>query len=230
MERLLITGASGGIGRAIALKLASKSRHLLLHGRNADKLAETGKLAAKAGATSEVLLYDLRNITQIEAMIAQISGKPLNLLVNNAGMAVVKPIEKITFQEWQDAMTVNVTAPFMITQRLSSDMPAGASIVNILSIASKTGFPNWSSYCATKFALEGFSQSVREEFRGRGIRVINIYPSAIDTAIWDGLEGNWPREKMMNPKEVADAVAYTLSRPDSVLVEGISIGNTSGRL
>ena len=77
-------------------------------------------------------------------------------------------------------------------------MKAGASIVNILSIAAKTGFANWSSYCMSKFALEGFSQSIREELRPRGIRVLNIYPAATDTEIWEPIEGNWPREKMMS--------------------------------
>src|SRR5438045_6962040 len=79
-------------------------------------------------------------------------------------------------------------------------MPPGASIVNILSIAAKTGFPNWSAYCMSKFALEGFFQSTREELRERKIRVINIYPAATDTNIWNSVEGDWPRGKMIDRK------------------------------
>src|SRR5256886_13636357 len=102
------------------------------------------------------------------------------------------------------------------------EMPPGSSIVNVLSIAAKTGFSNWSAYCMSKFALEGFSQCVREELRDRKIRVINIYPAATDTNIWSDIEGNWPRHKMISPEDVASAVAYALSRPVDVTLENIS--------
>jgi short-subunit dehydrogenase len=125
---------------------------------------------------------------------------------------------------------VNVTAPFLLTQKLLPIMPAGSTIVNILSIAAKTGFPNWSSYCMSKFALEGFSQAVRAELRPRGIRVLNVYPAATATEIWNGVEGDWPREKMLSADEVANAVAYALSRPSQVAVENITLQNVSGAL
>ena len=82
----------------------------------------------------------------------------------------------------------------------------------------------------TKFALEGFSQCVREELRPRGIRVLNIYPAATNTEIWDAVQGEWPREKMLLPEEIGDAVAYALSRPASVALENIDLLNLSGRL
>jgi 3-oxoacyl-[acyl-carrier protein] reductase len=109
-------------------------------------------------------------------------------------------------------------------------MPPGSSIVNILSIAAKTGFANWSAYCMSKFALDGFSQCVREELRERKIRVINIYPAATDTNIWSQIEGKWPRHKMISPGEVASAVAYALSRPADVTLESISISGLAGNL
>jgi NAD(P)-dependent dehydrogenase (short-subunit alcohol dehydrogenase family) len=102
--------------------------------------------------------------------------------------------------------------------------------LNVLSIAAKTGFPNWSSYCMSKFALEGFSQAIREEFRPRGIRVINIYPAATNTDIWNDVEGDWPRDQMMAPADVADAVHFALSRPAGLLVENVTLGNVSGAL
>ena len=82
----------------------------------------------------------------------------------------------------------------------------------------------------TKFALEGFSQAVREEVRPRGIRVLNIYPAATNTEIWNAVAGEWPREQMMLPEEIGDAVAYALSRPAEVAVENIDLTNLTGRL
>jgi NAD(P)-dependent dehydrogenase (short-subunit alcohol dehydrogenase family) len=127
-------------------------------------------------------------------------------------------------------LAINVTAPFLLTKAVAATMRPGASILNILSIAAKSGFPNWSAYCMSKFALEGFSQAVREELRSRGVRVINLYPAATNTDIWNGVEGDWPREKMMLPTEIGDAVAFALSRPPEVAIENIDLLNLTGRL
>jgi NAD(P)-dependent dehydrogenase (short-subunit alcohol dehydrogenase family) len=229
MKRILITGASRGIGRAIAEKLANSDTTLILHGRDRDALSETCRLASARSARTIPLLHELSDPSQIDKLVDEI-GAELDVLVNNAGVAVVKPLDAISLDEWNRTLAVNVTAPFLLTQKLSRNMKEGASIVNILSIAAKTGFANWSSYCMSKFALEGFSQSVREELRPRGIRVLNIYPAATDTEIWDPVAGDWPREKMMSANEIAEAVAYALSRPADVAAEKISLTKTSGSL
>jgi NAD(P)-dependent dehydrogenase (short-subunit alcohol dehydrogenase family) len=230
MKRYLITGASRGIGRAIAEKLADRDCTLLLHGRDREALATTCQLIEAKTAQAIPLCYDLRDPTAIQKMVEEIGNEPLDGLINNAGVAVVKPLEAVTLAEWQTTLDVNVTAPFLLTQKLLPIMSAGSTIVNILSIAAKTGFPNWSSYCMSKFALEGFSQAVREEVRPRGIRVLNIYPAATSTEIWQGIEGNWPREKMLAPEEIGEAVASALTRPGEATLENIELGNAAGAL
>ena len=82
----------------------------------------------------------------------------------------------------------------------------------------------------SKFGLEGFSQSVREELRDRKIRVINVYPAATDTNIWDQIEGEWPRGKMISPEEIASAVVYALSRPADVTLENITLSSLAGNI
>jgi NAD(P)-dependent dehydrogenase (short-subunit alcohol dehydrogenase family) len=230
MKRYLITGASRGIGRAIAKELAGAKTMLLVHGRDRDALAGTCRLVEARGGHATPLSYDLTDKSQIEKLIKTVGREPLNALINNAGIAIVKPFDSVSIDEWETSFTVNVTAPFLLTQKLSAHMIAGSSIVNILSIAAKSGYANWSSYCMSKFALEGFSQSVREELRSRRIRVLNIYPAATSTDIWNAVEGNWPREKMISADEVAGAVAYALSRPDNVALENISLSSTTGTL
>ncbi len=230
MKRYLITGASRGIGRAIAEKLAGAKTTLLVHGRDRIALAETCRLVEAKGGRAIPLRYDLTDKLQIEKLIKQVGREPLEALINNAGIAIVKPFDSVSIDEWEKTLAVNVTAPFLLTQKLTAQMRAGSSVVNILSIAAKTGFAGWSSYSMSKFALESFSQSVREELRPRSIRVINIYPAATSTDIWNAVEGNWPREKMMSPNEIAEAVACALSRPANVAVENITLTNTSGSL
>jgi short-subunit dehydrogenase len=230
MKRYLITGASRGIGRAIAEKLAAEDITLLLHGRDTVALAETRKGVEAHCSKVIPLIHDLATSAGVSDLIAEVGAQAIDLLVNNAGVAIVKPFGEITQIEWEQTVGVNITAPFMLTQHFAPRMPPGSSVVNILSIAAKTGFANWSVYCMSKFALEGFSQAVREELREHKIRVINIYPAATDTNIWSSVEGNWPREKMISPNDVASAVAYALSQPAEVALENISLSNLTGNL
>ena len=230
MKRYVITGASRGIGRAISEKLAGPDRTLFLHGRDREALGRTCQLVEAKSANALTLCYDLRDPDAIEKMVDEIGTTHLDGLIHNAGVAFVKPLEAITMEEWQATIAVNVTAPFLLTQKLLPIMSAGSTIVNLLSIAAKTGFPNWSSYCMSKFALEGFSQAVREEVRSRGIRVLNVYPAATSTEIWKGIEGEWPREKMLSAEQIGEAVAFALSRPSDVAVENITLQNVQGAL
>ena len=230
MKRYLITGASRGIGRAIAEKLAANDVQLLLHGRDTVALAEVCNSINDRCARVVRLIHDLAVPSGISDLIDQVGKNPVDLLVNNAGIAIVKPFCEITSIEWEQTVGVNITAPFLLMQHFAPHMPPGSSIVNILSIAAKTGFANWSAYCMSKFALEGCSQCVREELRDRRIRMINVYPAATDTNIWTHIEGKWPRHKMISPEEVASAVAYALSRPANVALENITISSLAGNL
>src|SRR5215472_3575632 len=228
MKRYLITGASRGIGRAIAEKLAAPDVVLLLHGRDTVALADVCKSVKPSCLHVVRLIYDLAVSSGVSDLIAEVGNEPIDLLVNNAGVAIVKPFTEITQVEWDQTLGVNIIAPVLLTQYFAPNMPPGSSIVNILSVAAKTGFPNWSAYCMSKFALEGFSQSVREELRDRKIRMINIYPAATATSIWNNVEGEWPRDKMILPEHVASAVAYALSRPTDVALENITLSSLAG--
>ena len=137
---------------------------LFLHGRDREALTETWRLVEANGAETMPLFYELADTSQIEKLIDAVGSEPIDALINNAGIAIIKPFESLSLDEWNKTLAVNLTAPFLLTQKLSTNMKAGASIVNILSIAAKTGFPNWSSYCMSKFALEGFSNRSARNF------------------------------------------------------------------
>lgn len=230
MERMLITGASRGIGRALALRLARPGREVVLHGRAAAALERVAALVRERGGQAHIVTADLGTPGEVEALAAAAGSEPLAALVNNAGVAIVKPAGEVTLAEWQASLAVNVTAPFLLCRAAAPRMPAGATIVNVLSVAARRGFPGWAAYCASKFALEGLSQCLREELRQAGIRVVNVYPSATSTGLWDQIAGTWPRERMLAPEEVAEAIAFALERPGDVLVPEIFIGHRAGEL
>lgn len=230
MKRYLITGASRGIGRAITLRLAASDVQLLLHGRDRVALAETCRAIKTKGSQFVQLIHDLATIRGVEDVIRQVGHEPIDLLVNNAGIAIVKPFTEITVEEWTQTIGVNLTAAFLLIKHFAPRMRLGASIVNILSIAAKHAYPNWSIYCASKFALDGLSAAIREELRPHKIRLLNIYPAATATEIWNNVAGEWPREKMMSAVDVAEAVAYAISQPAGVAIENITLASTTGTL
>ncbi|MBK7142351.1 MAG: SDR family NAD(P)-dependent oxidoreductase [bacterium] len=230
MQRILITGASRGIGRAIAEQLAEPDTRLLLQGRDMAALENTAAVVTAKGAQTELLRFDLGRRDEVFELLKKLDSIPIDIFINNAGVGMVAPLEQVTQEDWDLTVAVNVTAPFLLCQRLVPQMKAGASIVNILSGAAKIGFPGWTSYCMSKFAMDGFAKALREELRPRGIRVINIYPGATDTDIWDQVPGDWPREKMMKAESVGMAVKAALEQPANILVEDITLGIISGRL
>jgi len=230
MKRILITGASRGIGRAVTEKLAAPDVELLLHGRDNVALAEVCDMVKPKSGNVVKLAYDLATKAGVCRLIDAVGPTPLSVLVNNAGVAVVKPYTEVTEVEWDQTIGVNLTAPFMLIQHFAPRMVPGSAIVNILSIAAKNAWPNWSVYCASKFALDGLSMAVREELREHKVRVINVYPAATNTDIWNAVSGEWPREQMMSATQVADAVAYAINQAPGVSVENITLSHTAGAL
>ena len=230
MQNILVTGSSKGIGRAIAVALASDKTHLFNHRRDRDALAETEKLVKEKGSSCSQIIADISTANGCEEIVKAVGEKSLSVLVNNAAIAKVAPVEELTLDDWNRTIAVNITAPFILTQKLLPQMKKGSSIVNILSSAAKNAYTGWSSYCMSKFALSGFSDTLREELRPRGIRVIAVYPRAVYTPIWDSIPGDWPRDKLMKTEEVAKAVAFAVACPREVLIEDITCGGLSVRL
>lgn len=227
-KRILITGASGGIGRALAICLAESGTDLIIHGRNRtilDKLI--GDIKARGG-NARTAIADISTLEGMESLFSQIGSGTVDVVIHAAGVAYVDKIDNVKTADWQKSLSINVTAPFMITQRLLPMMNEGGSMVFILSVAARTAFADWAAYCASKFALEGFTKVLREELRPRKIRVINVYPSATATEIWDKIPGGWSKENMLMPETVADAIKYALLQPSSTVIEDISLGNIGG--
>ena len=101
-------------------------------------------------------------------------------------------------------------------------------LVYINSVAGKKAYPYSSAYVASKFGLLGFSRSIRRELREYNIKVISIHPGAVDTALWDNIDGDFPRNEMMNPDNVAKSIVHSISAPDNIVIEEIDIQRTEG--
>jgi len=176
--RAILTGASGGIGRAIAAALAPHCSELLLVGRDASRLAAS---AAAAGPVAHTLIADLATAAGRDA----VSLPGLNLLVNNAGAGDFAWLADQSDATLARIVETNVLAPMQLTRRLLPELARQpeAWIVNVGSIMGYLGYPGHAAYCASKFALRGFSEALRRELADGPVRVLHLAPRATRTAM-----------------------------------------------
>jgi len=229
----LITGASRGIGLAVAQALASQGCHLVIIARNGKALKKVGRELARHGVRVIEKTCDVRSPRSVESLLATVKKQfgHLDILINNAGTAHKNnPVAKLSFAEWRNVIDTNLTAVFLVSRAALPLMRRGATIVNNLSISATRVFPGASAYNASKHGALGFTRTLREELRPRGIRVVALMPGATDTEIWKIFWPDAPREKMMSSQTVAQAIIDALLLPANSTIEDVVIMPTGGAL
>lgn len=181
----VVTGASRGLGRAMALALGESGARLALVGRNSEKLAETRKLAAGIGAESEIFLADVRDEAQVakleQDVIARFGGA--HILINNAGTAVRKPVADLSLDEWKLVVDTNLTGVFLVSRAFIPHLKKAkwGRIINITSIMAHIGSAGRGVYCASKAGLLGLTKCLALELISDGITVVAISPGFYET-------------------------------------------------
>jgi NAD(P)-dependent dehydrogenase (short-subunit alcohol dehydrogenase family) len=228
----LITGASQGIGLALARALADRGCHLVISARNRTRLLRAGRELASRASVLPVVC-DVRDPLAVRSLCATIRKQfhRLDILVNNAGVGQPnRPVAALSPDLWRNVIETNLTGMFLVTHGALPLMKPGAAIVNNLSIAARRVFPGSSAYNASKHGALGFTHTLREELRPQGIRVISLLPGATDTAIWETLWPKAPRREMMRPETVAAAVVSLLALPLESTAEELVILPRAGTL
>jgi NAD(P)-dependent dehydrogenase (short-subunit alcohol dehydrogenase family) len=229
----LITGASRGIGLAIAHALAREGCDLVLAGRTLAPLEKAGRELTRRGIRVLAKVCDVRDPESVKALAASVRKEfnRVDILVNNAGVGhPAVPVAKLPYDAWKTVIDTNLTGTFLVTHEILPLMRKGSTIVNNLSIAATRVFAGSSAYNASKHGALGLTKTLREELRPNGIRVIALLPGATDTEIWNTLWPKAPRKKMMSPETVARALVSALMLPEDSTVEELTIMPTSGTL
>ncbi len=232
-QTALITGANRGIGLAIAGALAREGCNLILTARDEKSLSKVSRELARNQIQVMAHICDIRDPHSIDGLFRAVRGevRRIDILINNAGIAHANlPVEKLPYPVWKDVLTTNLDGAFLVTQAALGLIPRGGAIVNNLSIAAKRVFAGSAAYTASKHAGFGLTNTLREELRPRGIRVIGLFPGATDTDIWKTLWPDAPRKKMISPKTVARAVVDALLLPSNTMVETLEILPAAGTL
>lgn len=229
----LITGANRGIGLAIAEALAREGCDLIITGRDSPRLAKAGRELGKLGGSVLVQICDVRDPNSVDYLFVRIRRlrRPLDFLINNAGIGHPnRTVSELPHPMWAEVVATNLTGTFLVTQAALAVMKRGSTIVNNLSIAAERVFPGSAAYNASKHGALGFTDTLREELRPKGIRVIALMPGATDTAIWNTLWPKAPRRKMMSTETVAAVVLNALLVPPDGTIEKIVITPAGGAL
>ena len=228
----LVTGASGGIGGAIAGALAEQGAQLVLTGRRREAL---DSLAGQLPGSARVLVADLSSSEGIAALVSEVG--PLDILVNNAGLTRDNLALRMKAEEWQSVLDVNLTATFRLIQAVLKGMMKQryGRIINITSIVGVTGNPGQANYAASKAAMIGMTKSLAAEVASRGITLNCVAPGFIKTAMTDALSDSQqealrsviPMQRMGFVEEIAAAVAF-LASEEAAYVSGQTLHVNGG--
>ena len=234
----IISGASGGIGRAVAQRLGAEGARLVLVGRHADTLQHAADLARQAGAPDVwASVGDVADEAHVEATVAGTLARfgRLDVVVNDAGLMEFKALKDLTADDWQRSLGVDLLGAFYFIKRAFVHMQPGGSIVNVSSIHAVETEALVAPYAAAKAALCSLTRSAAIEGKPLGIRVNAVLPGAIDTPmLWDNPNVKSGAEKIDKadvgrPEDVADAIAY-LASDRAAFVQGIELRVDGGRL
>lgn len=226
----VVTGASRGIGHAVARALAGAGARVAMLARGAEALRAA---AEPLGALA--VSCDVADEGAAAAALARVRGElgTADILVNNAGLFVLAPVESQSTAGLRATLDVNLVAPFVLARALIPEMRASGRghIVTIGSIADRVTFPENGAYAASKFAARAMHQVMREELRGSGVRATLVSPGPVDTPLWDPIgpddrAGFTPRAQMLPASAVAEAVLFALTRDPAVNVDELRLSRS----
>jgi 3-oxoacyl-[acyl-carrier protein] reductase len=229
--RALVTGAGRGIGATIALALAGSGCRVALVSRTESQLDAIAAGVTAAGVRTLVVPADLTRPDEVHGLVQKVESEfgGIDILVNNAGGGSFGPVLELTEADFERTLELNVTSVFRLTRAFLPGMlqRKQGHIVMMASTAARSGFAGGAAYCAAKFALDGFAQSLFHETRKSGVRVTTVFPSSVNTDLMRGLGPNLEVERMIQPADVALAVLAALRTDDRATVKEIEIWGTN---
>ena len=232
-QRALVTGATSGIGRAIALQLAADGAEVLVHGRSAERGAEVTDAIERAGGSARFLSADVGELQSV-AELARQAGD-VDVLVNNAGFSSWGPTADFDLADFDAMYAANVRAPFQLVAALAPGMLArgSGSIVNIGSMAGRIGLSGGAAYGATKAAIASLTQAWAAELSAGGVRVNTVAPGPVYTRpegreLFDSLGATTAMKRAAQPEEIAETVAF-LASPRASYITGAIVAVDGGR-
>lgn len=235
----VITGATGGIGSATALRLARQGVRLLLSGRNEARLQTlAGQIEYAAGVEPALFAADLADPAQSTRLMEaarEIFGGVPDIVINAAGVGAIRPIESLTPDDFQTLIGANLLGAMYLSQAAVRVMTQNKSghILHVVGILGKAPMANATAYCASKYGLSGFLAALRAEVsRRHNIKITGLYLGGVDTPFYDNpaIEMKVQRDKMLSADDAANAIVYALSQPAHLVLGELTLQPDSHQL
>jgi len=228
----LVTGATEGIGRATALALGRAGYRVGICSRSTEKVEATLAELRAQGVAAAGAAADVADPDQVRHLVEQVRGTlgEIDVLVNNAGVLIARPIEELTLEDWDVTMATNLRSLYLTTRLVLPGMRTRrqGTIVNVASLAGRNGFVGGSAYSASKHAVLGFSRSLMLEVRKDNVRVIAICPGSVATGMLRDQAMLKPdHERILRPEDVAASILHVLTLPTGALVSELDIRPTN---
>jgi short-subunit dehydrogenase len=233
-HRALITGASRGIGRTTAIAFAKAGIDLILISRSQAALQPTIVEVEGLGVDVQTAAIDLSQLDQIQPALAAITAEfPVDILINNAGMAYTGNLLETPLTDWQQVLTLNLTSVFCCTQVLLPMLrQRQGMVINVASIAGYQAFPGWGAYNVSKAGLIALSKTLAAEERQHGVRVVTLCPGSVNTPLWDTdtVQADFDRSQMLTPETVAQTILHAALLPPGAVIEELTVMPSAGAL
>ncbi len=226
-KTVLLTGASKGIGKALALNLAEKSIHIGLVARSEKELLELKAEIEKLGSKCLIFAGNVADENLVKTAVSEMIAAfgPIDFMINNAGYGVFGPTESISAQDWSDIYDVNVKGTFLFSKEVLNGMKEAKTghIINIASDVAKRVFDGGSLYCSSKFAQDAFSAVLRKEVRKDGIKVSVVYSGLVDTMFHADPQGAENHSDWLKAEDMANTIVYIMDQPKHVVIDELMI-------
>ena len=228
---VVVTGASQGIGQAIAEAFAKRDdANIALVARTQSKLEAVAERCRAHGGEALVVPTDVTDESAVTDMADAVRAEwgPPDVLVNNAGLFTYAPLDELTLDGFREQLDVNLTGTFAVTEAFLPDMRSRGEghLFYMGSVASVQAYPGNAGYCAAKHGVRGLARVVREETKDEGLRVTTVLPGATYTPTWDGVD--LPEERFMPPEDVAQSVVDAYHLSDRTVLEELILRPQEG--
>ena len=226
-KSVIITGASKGIGKALALRMAADGARLALMARSVNELREVQQAVAATGASCQVFAGDVSDEGFVKATVEAVvrTHSRIDILVNNAGFGIFKESVDISATEWDQVFATNVKGTFLLSNAVIPFMKKQQSghIINIASDVAKRVFAGGSLYCASKYAQDAYSMAIRKELRSSGIKVSVVYSGLVDSSFHAEPQGHGSHNWWLKNEDMANAICFIASQPPHVVIDELMI-------
>jgi 3-oxoacyl-[acyl-carrier protein] reductase len=231
----VVTGASRGIGRAVAERLAREGFDIVLAARTQADLAEAAKVIEAHGRRALAVPTDVSKEEDVLRLFERVKDEfgRLDVLVNNAGIGVYGPVAETSLEDWEKVMGVNARGTFLCSREAFRSMaaaePAGGIIVNMSSVVGIKGYERQGAYAASKHAVVGLSKVLAEEGRDKGIRVHAVCPGGVATEMVTKARPDINTDELLQPDDIADLVAYLVGLPKHAMIDLVHIRRATSK-